>query len=219
MAWRKTRRGVTLTLVPVGTALAGGALAMACTLPVGQTAGTPAAEPGEQVTATGEVSHSLEEASNCGDDGDLTDAECTYALGVVNPADVDEGPDAEPTPEPAPHVHSTTCHYETKQSHQRDSSTGDIAFATVDDDPDETEVPGGRALVGDGPLPAEDDGGQAMEPGETVMCFYSDGFVGGSGDSLDADYLNNREDGAATATMPQPFVVLEESRADGVGGS
>lgn len=202
MRWKKTRRGLVMTAVPGATLVAGGAFALACTMPVGTTTGLPAGStgdgtvPGTPVAAEGEVAHALEEQSNCGEDGDPTDPECTYALGVVNPADVDEAPGTG--------FGSSTCHYETPESHAEDSTTGDIAFATVDDNPTSHDLEAGRVLVGEGPLPSNDDGGQEMDTGPTVMCFYSNGVIG------EGSALNNANDGAAAATLPEPFLVIDD---------
>lgn len=204
-----SRRAMAVGVSTVAMLMALAVTVWSCTLPVGQTNGTGGAVAGAGdetglVIAEGEVSHGLEEVSRCGDgDGNL-DPECGYSLGVVNPADLTEGPDAADPGAPKVGVHSPTCHYETPESHAADSSTGDIAFATVDSNPQEVSQPGARVLTGQGQLPAADDGGQKMDSGPTVMCFYSSDTIGGG------SHLNGRTDGAATATMPQPFVVLDQ---------
>lgn len=217
----------------VGVLLA--AVAWACTILVGETVGTQAAGFGDTVAAEGTVFHGSarlpdpsrddlqddrpfgEQASPCTDfgssDDNLLDPECVYALGVVNPAELDDHPGDEAV-DGVPFVggHSGSCHYETKESAER--TGGDIVFATIGDAthlPDNSTEAGARKIAASGPLPSEDDGGDPMDTGRTVMCFYSTGFVGGEGDTSDADYLNGRKDGAATATIPQPFIVLDNS--------
>lgn len=142
---------------------------------------------------TGGSSFFGEDGSPCGDDSDPDDAECLYDLGLVNPIDYQQ------------EGHSDTCHYETPESFEFDSSTGDIEFAVIDDSPEHQSVPGQptRLLAGQGTIPANDAGGKAMGTGETVMCFYSSETA-----DSDGSPLNGRNDGAAAATLPQPVIVL-----------
>lgn len=157
------------------------AVVAACTVPVGPTEGTPAAGFGDAVEAHGEVVHSAEENSNCSN-GDPTDLTCSYSLGVVNPDKTDGSPGG---------THDPSCHYDTPQS-VNPSEFDTIADATIVESTDAATV-----IHGEGTLDSTDDAGDPMGTGETLMCFYSN------------DALNNNEDGAATATVPEPFVVLE----------
>lgn len=192
------RRGLSLAFLTGSITVLVTAVAWACTMPVGSTTGTPAGRPGDPVVAEGEISHQLEDVSNCGDDStvdasisgnDNLDAECTYALGIVIPSQLANGAGGGPV--------SPTCHYETPQS------GGASQFYTIDGNP--TEVPndvvsqnaGSRVLVGTGTIPAN------AGSGATVMCFYSNGTVGADGREV-----NNNDNGAAAATLPQPFVIL-----------
>lgn len=184
-------------------------VAWACTILVGSTTGTSAARAGDPVAAEGEVYHGStptddnfgEQDSPCADfggDGDELDAECLYSLGVVNPDKV-ETPSSGGTSDT---YYSDTCHYGTPQSPNHESQFDTIAEATHLPDPDN---PGARLLEASGTLDSVDDAGDPMGTGETVMCFYSHDKVDGSGAGT---HLNGREDGAAAATVPEPFLVL-----------
>lgn len=218
------KRMTLLGLIVVAVGMLFAAAAWACTILVGPTAGTTAAARGDAVAAEGEVFHGSspgednfgENDSPCSDfgaDGDELDAECLYSLGVVNPSKVHDptggtawDPDTDP-PEDADLYYSETCHYGTPQS------AADSQFATIADHnavehlPD-PEAEGARVLVGSGVLPAVDDVGDPMVTGETVMCFYSSKKLADSVDTGEA--VNRGDNGAATATVPLPFVVLNE---------
>lgn len=196
---RTSQRMLVVSLLAFGATAAAALVVAACTFPVGATEGTPAGAPGDTVEALGEVVHSAEEQSRCSN-GDPTDLTCGYSLGVVNPDKVVEGgPSTGPQP---------TCHYNTPQS------AGDSAFDTVDASPDPTAADGAATVLhGSGTLDSSDDSGDPMGSGETLMCFYS------SDSPSDATHLNGANNGAATATVPQPFVVLGGGRAGGVDGS
>lgn len=179
-----------------------GAAAWSCTVLVSGnygTTGTDSASPGDTVEGSSTVVHSEEDESNCDADPDTDDEnrECDYSLGVVNPDEWDNSTGNGGV--------SDTCHYETPQSYNADSSTsGGAQFDTVDDDPSHNVTPAGDEtdLDGEGTLSSTDDSGQQMGTGETYMCFYSSSSDGG------ANHLNNALDGAATATEPKSFEVL-----------
>lgn len=208
-----SRRIVTTGGVTAGVGLLVAAPAAACTILVGSTTGTSGAAPGSPVAAEGEVYHGDgtnaatgnfgEQASPCSDfgaDNDETDAECLYSLGVVNPSEVHDpsGGDTGDT------YYSDTCHYGTPQSSHPSQ------FATIADHDEVEHLPAedsddARILAGEGILPAVDDEGRPMETGETVMCFYSSEKPD---DGDGGQEVNLGDNGAATATVPQPFVVL-----------
>lgn len=226
MGARLTRRGLLVVFGATAVMLVAAAVGWACTFPVGQTEivspDDGEVEVGETLEARSEVWSTSagaplydqsvdffgEHDSPCGDFGEDVnplDAECVYDLGLVNPTDYEEA------------GHSDTCHYETPESHDSDSSTGDIDFAVIDDDPAHTphpDTPGVRTVEGSGEVPDEDAGGETMGTGETVACFYSSALTETNeitNDLLngDASPLNGQENGAATATLPAPIVVVD----------
>jgi hypothetical protein len=181
----------------------------ACTFPVGQTHVPTAAGPtaaGDDVVATGTVSNTAEDLSKCADDAatQAVDAECVYEFGIVDPAQVDNSnPQWDGSEENGP---GPTCHYETPQT-------------TGDPDPDGSQTvteqqqlykvgttkhipskdsPGVRVLkVTDGQVP------DFNSSGATLACFYSADLA-----DKDGEFTNGQNNGAATATLPQPFVVV-----------
>lgn len=212
MQSRSARRGLLVVFGAVAVTLLAAAVGWACTWPVGQTEIVSPTdgdvEIGENLQARAEVwstsagaalygedeSFFGEDGSPCGDDEAALDPECTYDLGLVNPTDyAEEG-------------HSRTCHYETPESHEFDDTTGDIEFAVIDGSPQHlplADSPGVREVTGEGPVPAEDAGGETMGTGETVACFYSSEAIG------EGSPLNGRKNGAAAATLPAPIVVVD----------
>jgi hypothetical protein len=185
------------------------AVVYACTFPVGQTlVPTAAGAPGDDVVATGTVSNTAEDSSRCADDGttQAVDAECVYEFGIVDPAQVDNSnPQWDGSEENGP---GPTCHYETPQT---TGDTNDDGSQTVPEQQQlykvgtTTHTPsknndGVRELsVTDGQVPDFDSSGH------TLACFYAAGLA-----DSDGDFKNGQDNGAATATLPQPFLVVGE---------
>lgn len=201
-----TKERLLVLLVGSASLLALSAAALACTVIVSGTngtTGTSSAHQGGNVNGDSTVVESQEDDSNC-DDGSSARG-CNYSLGVVNPAEVN-------TPSSGGTGPSATCHYETIQSYAADSTTEDgPQFATIaDHDSVDHDVNGGTTeLAGSGTLGDfngsfyEDDAGDQLTDGDTMMCFYSSEAAEDG-----ANPLNNAEDGAAAATDPMNFKVL-----------
>jgi hypothetical protein len=180
----------------------------ACTFPVGQTlVPTAAGAPGDDVVATGTVSNTAEDSSKCANDGttQAVDAECVYEFGIVDPGQVDNSnPQWDGSEESGP---GPTCHYETPQT---TGDPNDDGSQTVTEQQQLYKVgttvhqasrtqDGARGLtVTDGEVPTFASG----ESGPTLACFYSAEALG------EGDATNGQDNGAATATVPQPFVVV-----------
>lgn len=193
-----------ITTVAAAGILAFASVAMACTLLVDNgfgTQGDTSAEPGETVEGDSEIDHATEDGSRCDDGMGTNDRDCDYSLGVVNPSQYDSPSSGGTEP-------SATCHYETPESWAADNTTGTggSQFATLDT-ADHTDLGSVTEVEADGALGSnggsEDDAGRTLETGSTAMCFYSSSSVSG------ADHLNGAKNGAATATDPVAFTVLE----------
>jgi hypothetical protein len=179
------------------------AVVYACTFPVGSTQmPTAAGSAGDPVAATGQVSNTLEDQSRCAADApsEALDAECVYEFGIVDPAQVDNSnPQWDGS---SPNGSSATCHYETPQTF--DPGAGESKqlhkVGTTTHTPSK-DSPGARVLtVTDGQVPTFASG----QTGPTVACFYS-------AEALDeGDATNGQNNGAATATLPHPFLVVEQ---------
>jgi hypothetical protein len=181
-------------------------------MPVGQTnVAPPAGAPGDSVTASGTVSNTAEEFSRCSGDSlevkSLVDAECEYEFGIVDPAQVGD-PNPQWDGSGGDGVPGPTCHYETPQTFGIEDPDGS---QTVNEEKQlhkvsvATHVPsasgdGERALTASGKVPNFD----SEQSGETVACFYSKQTVDDDGEAT-----NGPNNGAATATVPQPFLVVE----------
>lgn len=209
-----TRRGLIVTFTLMAFALLTGAVVWACTMPVGPTEVTPGAgAQGDTIElATGTVSNTAEELSRCSGDADeiaaerFVDAECEYQFGIVDPAQVDN-PNPQWEGNGGGDAPGATCHYETPQTYGVQNPDGS---QTVKEKKQlhkvgpATHLPsksedGARALTASGKVPnfASD------QTGATVACFYSSNTADGDG-----KHTNGQNNGAATATVPQPFVVL-----------
>lgn len=201
-------RALTLALVAAAFVLGLAALAWACTFPVGHTQGTPAASksgsPASEastVVATGEVVHAAEDQSNCSGPGTSpTTMDCEYRFGIVNPNNLGSGAITPADP---------SCHYDTQES-DNPAEFQSFPASPVPSPPPST--PGATVLKANGSGPSgnpqlgpNDDSGASMGTGPTLMCFYTSDSPFSSGDT---EHLNNNRDGAAAATVPQPFVVL-----------
>jgi hypothetical protein len=170
----------------------------ACTFPVGATqVPTAAGSAGDPVAATGQVSNALEDQSRCDDDdSNPLDAECVYEFGIVDPGQVDN---SNPQWDGSSRSGSSpTCHYETPETFDPGAGESKQLYkvGTTKHTPSK-DSPGARVLtVTDGQVPDFDSSG------ETLACFYSAEALGGG------DATNGQDNGAATATVPQPFVVV-----------
>lgn len=192
-----TKRTVMLFFVFAALMVSGAAIAWSCTVIVSntETSGTSSADSGDPVTANSEVVHSKEANSNC-DNGDSGSTGCDYSLGIVNPDKVANSTGSGGV--------SDSCHYETEQSHNADPSTNNgngPQFDTIDDNPNHDNQGSETKLDGSGTVGNNDDAGDPMGSGETLMCFYS------SDSDPNADHVNNAEDGAATATEPTTIMI------------
>lgn len=201
MRLTRPRVRVLITFGATTAAMLVAAAVYACTFPVGQTnVPTAAGAPGDRVVATGAVSNTAEDLSKCANDEttQAVDAECVYEFGIVDPAQVENSnPQWDGS---SPNGSSPTCHYETPQTF--DPGAGESKqlhkVGTTVHQASRTQD-GARGLtVTDGEVPTFASG----ESGPTLACFYSAEALG------EGDATNGQDNGAATATVPQPFVVV-----------
>lgn len=200
----------------------------------GDAAAVSSNEAGSVVIAKGTVNNLVGDVGRCGDSTPDADADCKYRFGIVSPDQVENG---NPQGDGNHSGHAPTCHYATPESqvashddstvpdvdnqfmHLRDRDSND-PYIGNDDKADSADPPaalhlpsatspGQRELVQAGNLSADEqssDNVDADASGPTLACFYSM-------DKLDADgpsdgHLNGQKNGAANATIPAPFVVL-----------
>lgn len=203
----------------------------------GDAAAVSSGEDGSVVIAKGTVNNLAGDLGRCGDDTPDPDADCKYRFGIVSPDQVENGnPQGDgdhsghaPTCHYAtPEAQEAGGPADNQFMHLRNRNAGDPYIANDSDvlelggkkDPAELPAakhlpnatnPGQRELVQAGNLSADEqfsDNVDATAEGPTLACFYSMHKFDGT-DGPDDGHLNGQTNGAANATAPAPFVVLD----------